>query len=304
MSGTAATPEGAPASVDDVVNLLVQEDDRREQAGAAAPETTETKPETSQATDPEPQTTDPEPEPTYTVKVRGAEVKVTLDELRSGYSRTEDYKAKTAELAEQRRAAEQDRAGIAARVKALDDVLSRAPLDPVLAEGMKTDWTALARDQPADYVAKRAEFDARVKAWQEVAQTRATAQQQQMAAALAENDRQMREAVPEWNDEGKRKALQASIADTLKSYGFKPEEYQHVADHRVLLVARDAMLYRQMLADRKAADAKKAIPVPRTVSPGTPEAGKSNAKVQALLKSAARSGRVDDQVNAVLAALE
>jgi hypothetical protein len=303
MSETAATPTVAPASVDDVVALLVREDDQREQ-GARAPEPT-TEPETSQAPEPEPQPEEQPPEPKYTVKVRGQEVEVSLDELRNGYSRTEDYKAKTAELAEQRRAAEAEKAGIAARAKALDDVLSRAPFDPVLAEGMKTDWATLARDNPAEYVARKEAYEGRVRAWQEVAHAREAAARQASESRVAEGDRAMREAVPEWGDDAKRQELKVSLARTLESYGFKPDEYQSVADHRVLLVARDAMLYRQMQAERKAAETKKAAPsVPRTVSPGTPQGGQNQAKTQAILKQAAKSGRIDDQVNAVLALLE
>lgn len=303
MSETAATPSEAPASVDDVVALLVREDDRREQAEGQVPAPTEAR--TSEATDPEPQAEEQTQEPKYTVKVRGQEVEVTLDELRNGYSRLEDYKTKTSELAEQRRAVEARQAEIAARAKQLDDVLSRAPFDPVIAEGQKTDWETLARDNPAEYVARKAAYEGRVRAWQEVAHAREVAAREAAQQRLSEGDRAMREAVPEWADEGKRKALQTSLARTLETYGFKPDEYQHVADHRVLLVARDAMLYRQMQAERKAAEAKKAAPAPpRTVTPGTPQSGASNAKAMGLLKQAAKSGRVDDQVNAILAALE
>jgi len=307
MSETAANPTAGPADADAVVNLLVREMEDHEAVDTSASAVAETadQSDTSQVTDPETETPEPEAEPTYTVKVRGAEVKVTLDELRSGYSRTEDYRAKTAELAEQRRAAEQMRSEIAARAQKLDEVLSQAPLDPVLAEGMKTDWQALARDNPAEYVAKRAEFDGRVQSWQRVQAARDEANRQAAQQRLTASEARMVEAVPEWSDPDRRKALQGDIARTLEGYGFNRDEYQHVADHRVLLVARDAMLYRQMMDQRKAAEAKKATPAaPRTVTPGTPQANKSGAQAKALLKTAAKSGRVDDEVNAILAVLE
>ena len=44
--------------------------------------------------------------PLYTVKVDGKEVDVTLDELQSGYLKDSDYRKKTGEIAEQRRAME------------------------------------------------------------------------------------------------------------------------------------------------------------------------------------------------------
>lgn len=295
-----ATPGTAP-SIDSVIDTIVREDDAREQVETQAPVATE--PEEPQAPDPEPEAPEPEAEPTYTVKVRGAEVKVTLDELQRGYSRTEDYKAKTAELAEQRRAAEQTKAEFAARAQRLDEALSQAPFDPVLAEGMKTDWQALARENPAEYVARRAEFDGKIQRVQQLQQMREDAARQSAQQRLAESDARMREAVPEWADEGKRKALQTDLARTLESYGFAPDEFRHVADHRVLLVARDAMLYRQMQDQRKAAEAKKAVPTPpRTVTPGAPQGKTTSPEVKALINKA-KSGRTEDQVAAALALL-
>lgn len=295
-----ATPGTAP-SIDSVIDTIVREDDAREQVETQAPVATE--PEEPQAPDPEPEAPEPEAEPTYTVKVRGAEVKVTLDELQRGYSRTEDYKAKTAELAEQRRAAEQTKAEFAARAQRLDEALSQAPFDPVLAEGMKTDWQALARENPAEYVARRAEFDGKIQRVQQIQQMREDAARQSAQQRLAESDARMREAVPEWADEGKRKALQSDLARTLEGYGFAPDEFRHVADHRVLLVARDAMLYRQMQDQRKAAEAKKAAPPPpRTVTPGAPQGKTTSPQVRDLINKA-KSGRTEDQVAAAMALL-
>ena len=295
-----ATPGTAP-SIDSVIDTIVREDDAREQVETPVPVAPE--PEEPQAPDPEPQTPEPEAEPTYTVKVRGAEEQVTLDELKNGYSRTADYKAKTAELAEQRRAAEQARSEFAARAQRLDEALSQAPFDPVLAEGMKTDWQALARENPAEYVARRAEFDGKIQRVQQLQQMREDAARQSAQQRLAESDARMREAVPEWADEGKRKALQSDLARTLEGYGFAPDEFRHVADHRVLLVARDAMLYRQMQDQRKAAEAKKAAPTPpRTVTPGAPQGKTTSPEVKALINKA-KSGRTEDQVAAALALL-
>ena len=45
---------------------------------------------------------------TFTVKVDGKEVSVTLDELQKGYSRTQDYTRKTQQIAEVRKQVEQE----------------------------------------------------------------------------------------------------------------------------------------------------------------------------------------------------
>lgn len=305
MSDTAATPEmGTVTTPDDVVEKLLAE----QEAADAAAETTAEAP--AAAADEEPSEAadlnaekEEQAEPTYTVRVRGQDRQVTLSELQKGYSRTEDYHAKSAELAEQRRAAEQARSEFAARAQRLDEALSQAPFDPVLAEGMKTDWQALARENPAEYVARRAEFDGKIQRVQQLQQMREDAARQSAQQRLAESDARMREAVPEWADEGKRKALQTDLARTLEGYGFAPDEFRHVADHRVLLVARDAMLYRQMQDQRKAAEAKKAAPTPpRTVTPGAPQGKTTSPEVKALINKA-KSGRTEDQVAAALALL-
>ena len=304
MSDQAANPETGPATPDDVVNLLVREQEAAdtEAQGAAAPEPT---PTTSDATDPDPPPAEPPAEPRYTVKVRGEEREVTLRELQDGYSRTEDYRAKTAEVAEQRRVAERERSEFAARAQQLDGLLQQAPFDPVLAQGQKTDWTSLARENPAEYVARDAEYKARLHYWQQVSQQAEHARVQTAQQRQAEGEKRMRELVPEWADDGKRKQLQAGIAKTLEAVGFTQDEYAGVTDPRVLMIARDAMLYRQMQSDRKAADAKRsAPPPPRTMAPGTTQANPTNSAAKALLKTAARTGRVDDQVNAILAAME
>lgn len=303
MSETAATPETAPATADEVVSLLVRE----QEAADTAAQTTEaaTEPDTSQATEPDTQTETPEPEPTYTVKVRGQEVTVTLDELRNGYSRTEDYKAKTAEVAEQRRVAEQTKAEFAARAQQLDTLLERAEFDPVLVAGSRTDWNTLARENPAEYVSQKQAFDSRIQYWQQVAQHSTQAKAQAAQAALEQGERRLREVMPEWADDAKRETIKSGIAKTLQDHGFRPEEFQAVTDPRILTVVHEAMLYRQMQAERKSAEAKKAPPVvPKVLPPGTPQSSNSNARAQALLKSAAKSGRIDDQVNAIMAAME
>ena len=306
MSETAANPLAGPAmSVDDIVDRLNAEDAAADatnapeaEAQAADPGATSAEPDPAEATE-------AQAEPVYTVKVRGVEQQVTLQELQAGYSRNEDYRAKTAEVAEQRRAVEAKSAEFAARASQLDELLSRAPFDPVLANGQRTDWATLARENPAEYVARKEEHEARVNYWRQVQHH---AQETRFHAASAERnagEQRMAELVPEWRDEGKRKALADGLSKTLESYGFKPEEYGSVNDPRILLVARDAMLFRQQQAARKAAEAKKAAPAPsRTLSPGTAQSSSSNGQARALFAKAARTGRIDDQVNAILATLE
>jgi predicted ribosome quality control (RQC) complex YloA/Tae2 family protein len=62
---------------------------------------------------------------TYTVRVDGEEVEVTIDELLSGYSRTQDYTRKTMALADQRKSLETELEQIRQERAQLTQVLSK-----------------------------------------------------------------------------------------------------------------------------------------------------------------------------------
>lgn len=308
MSDTAATPATAPASVEDVIGLLIAEQEVADTD--AAPEarqpTPEAQPGNPDAGDTQSQDADPDPQeqepPRYRVKVRGQEIEVPLPELLNGYSRTEDYKAKTAEVAEARRALEAQQAEIQARAQQLDRLVQQAPLDPVLAEGQRTDWQKLAQEDPAAYVQQKAAYEARLQYWNAVEQERQRAFAERYQQQLVRANEALSENLPEWRDETRRPELQRKIGATLKAYGFTEQELNGIADHRVLQVALDAARYRDSLKAQQSVAEKKAPPQPvRTMRPGSGEKAKPNAR--ALLQTAAR-GSLDDQVNAVLAALE
>jgi hypothetical protein len=318
----AATPFVAPAGADafTVADALADRLDA-EDTGSAAPDTdadpvdrqptSEAQPEDPDAGEDQSEDADPEPQPEepprYRVKVRGQDVEVPLSELLNGYSRTEDYKAKTAEVAEQRRALEAKQAEITARAQAMDALLASAPLDPVLAEGQKTDWLKLAQEDPAGYVQRRAAFDERLAYWNAVSAERQRTMQEAQAEAMRQSSERLAEALPEWRDETKRKEVVGKLRTTLNSYGFSEAELAGVTDHRVLLVAMDAAKWREAQAARQSAETKRAAPPPpKVIRPGTANEGANQQSKHArdLATKAKRTGRLDDQVNAVLAALE
>lgn len=306
-------PAGTVNSAESVIDKLLAEQaaadtaDTAQQPAAAEPaaeEPAEPPPaDTSEAPEPEPEAAPPEK--TYRVKVRGEEVEVTERELLDGYSRTQDYKAKTAEIAEQRRALEKQSAEFAARASQLDQLLSTAPYDQTLVDGQKTDWIRLAQEDPAGYVQQRAAYDARVQFWNGVMQQRAAAAQEAHQRALAASQAELERDIPEWRDTGKRADLVKQLGAALKGYGFSEQELAGLADHRIVRVALDAMKFRQQGEVRQAAEAKKVTPQPsRVLRPGAaPTANGPSANAKALLQKAQQSRRLDDQVNAVLANL-
>lgn len=303
----AATPSGAPAGEDAILAALDAEDqadsgadpvDRRATT-AADDDAVDSEPgDETEATEPdqEPEAT----EPTYRVKVRGQEREVPLSELLNGYSRTEDYKAKTAEVAEQRRVAERQIAEVTARVERLDAVLSAAPLDPVLAEGSRTDWQKLAQDNPAEYVARKAAYEARVQAFQAVAGERQRIAATEQAQRLQDAQARLESAIPEWRDPDKRAVLAGKLASTLEAYGFNQNEISGLTDDRAVRLADDARRWREYQAERKAVDAKRGPAAAKPVMrPGSASSEPSRRDTSSLVQQALGSRSASGQMRAL-----
>lgn len=303
----AATPETAPAGgqdpVDEVLALLARDPSPEAPEAAEsdlAAEDTADPDAGDEAEAPEPDQQQEEP-PRYRVKVRGEEVEVPLPELLNGYSRTEDYKAKTAEVAREREAIAAKQAEITARVNALDSILQQAPLDPVLIEGQQTNWTRLAQDDPAGYVAKKAAFDERLAQWRNVQQEAERVRAEQYREALRQSEEALGREVPEWRDESKRKELTAETRAYLATRGFKPEEIAAIGDHRILRVAFDALKHVKASQARQTAETKKApAPVPKVMAPGTGTDRRAATDTRALLKQARTARDPEARVDAVL----
>jgi hypothetical protein len=108
-----------------------------------------------------------------------------------------------------------------------------------------------------------------------------------------------------WKDEGQRAAFKSHLTSYLAGNGFRPEEVQSVADSRVILVARKAMLYDQLMAEQAKINAARRSPAPQRVlkSQAALDYSEASARVHKLKARAARSGRIDDAAAAILASL-
>lgn len=146
--------------------------------------------------------------------------------------------------------------------------------NPVIAAGLKMsqdDWLKLAREDKAQYIEKRAEFDAEMSKVQYAMAERNRLMSQRNGEIVANEHGALLKAMPELADPVKAKTFAADLDKTMKSYGFASEEVAQVIDHRMLRVARDAMLYRQGEAARLAAAAKAKQVIPKVQRPGTGE---------------------------------
>lgn len=188
-------------------------------------------------------------------------------------------------------------------------------LDPVLAEGSKMDWAKLAREEPGEYVARRAAYDNRV------AQLRAAVQESQSAAQQAQiehfhrEETALLEKMPEWKaDPAKaRTELDDIRKGAIERYGYGENDVQVIRDHRIVAVVRDALAYHKLVADQATEKAKvaagvqaKRVPAqPARLAGGAAPTGAGNRGSNAALKQ--RGGNtslsIDDRAAAILAQL-
>jgi hypothetical protein len=222
----------------------------------------------------------------YAVTVDGQEIEVSLDELISGYSRQSDYTKKTQAVAEERKEAEALREQYQSEFQNLQTERQQyqqalGQLGAQLYAGMNKfaniDWAKLKTDDPIEYVTKRDEFREEQERIQMVQQQIQAVQQQANEdaekfhrEAVVEEQKKLREIIPEWNDKDKQPVLAKELRTYATESGFTEEEVDSLIDHRSVNVLLKAMRYDALQkADVKK---KKMRNKPKLVRPGAKRA--------------------------------
>jgi len=242
---------------------------------------------------------DQEQPETITVKVDGEEVQVTLDELKSGYSRTQDYTRKTQEVAETRKAVQAELQQVQAERQQYAQVLGQLAQQ---FEVQEPDWDHLRQTDPIEYSLQMADY-------QRNQQKRQVAQQEQqrvMAQIQQDNMKQMqdklgREAealsalIPEWKDAEKVKVVKAMVKEQGKKLGFSDEEMSQVFDHRAILALRKAALYDELMSKRETVKPKATQKTLKPSGKGNP----GNSDARKALARATTTGHQKDVARAI-----
>jgi hypothetical protein len=240
---------------------------------------------------------------TYTIKVDGKDVEVTLDELQAGYSRQADYTRKSQVLAEQRKKADEE---LAATQQERQRYLSQLEqfniqADSKIEELAKTDWTRLKEEDPTEYMLKRDQYrelqDNKRMVEEEQKNLQYKQQQEHEAKWQEELVRQqqlMAEKLPEWVDPDKGPKLKQSIKTFAIKKGFTEQEVNSLIDARSVDVLHKAMLYENLLAAK--ISNKKTKVVPKVQKPGSPatKGEISSDKVKAQRARLRKTGHVND----------
>jgi thiol:disulfide interchange protein len=239
----------------------------------------------------EPGESEEEPQ-TFTVKIDGKEVEVSLDELKNGYQRQSDYTKKTMEAAEQRKTADAETQKAQQERQQYAGELQRmaVQLEGVLEQQSQIDWSALIEADPVEYLKQRQLYEQRQALYQQNTQERQKLFQQhqhEQAQAhqsyLAEQQDNLLAKLPDWKDDAKAAAEKTAISKFLQEQGFGDEDISSIADHRHVLVARKAMLYDQLMAKanvqaKKVQEAPQRVVKPGVTSNGTPDGRTTAAK--------------------------
>jgi len=257
----------------------------------------------------EEETEDGEQPQTFTVKVDGKEVSVTLDELQKGYSRTQDYTRKTQQIAEVRKQAEAETYAVRAEREQYAQLLGALQTQLQSSEP-QIDLERLYHEDPIEWVRQKEvmrerqeKLGAIYSEQQRLSQVSQYEQQQAMEAQLASQQEALLAALPEWKDPKKAKAEKALVIESAKAAGFSDEDLKSVYDHRLVLLLRKAALFDQMVSKRQGIK-----PVvnngPRTAKPGAAGRVSTTTEVVRAQQRLARTGRVDDAADAIFKLLK
>ncbi len=241
---------------------------------------------------------------TFTVKVDGKEVAVTLDELQKGYSRTQDYTRKTQQIAEVRKQVEQETQAVRAERQQYAQLLGALQAQ-LQASEPQVDLDRLYNEDPIEWVRQKEVLrDRQEKAYaiqaeqQRLSQLSQQEQQRAMEEHLESQKDALLAALPEWRDPKKAKAEKALVLESAKSVGFSDEDLKSVYDHRLVLLLRKAAMYDQMVSKRQGIK-----PVvnngPRPAKPGAAGRVSTTTESTRAKQRLAKTGRVDDAASAI-----
>ena len=282
------------------VSTETQETPESQAESEAAPVEQET--ENTEVTE-ETQTESQEPN-LHRLKVNGQEIEVSLDELKAGYSRDSDYRQKTHQLSMERKDLDIQKNSLRqsydAKLTELNELIATADATVRQKQGSQ-DLRKLYEEDPT--AAAKLDFELRQQTKQlNDMKYKAREMQQKQYDDFLEAQRELAATkIPEYSDPGKADQFKVNMRNSLRNYGFNDEEIGSLADHRFLMVAKDAMSY-QTLKDKRPIVQKKVANAPKVVKSGVAKSSTSSGREQIRNKigKVRKSGDIKDASSAIL----
>ena len=240
----------------------------------------------------------------HRIKVSGQELEVSLDELKAGYSRDSDYRQKTHTLGLERRdldnQKESFRQSYDTRLSELNDLIGTADgfirqqqgskdlqklYDEDPTSAAKLDYQLREQQKQLDGMKSKAQ-----EAYRNQYDEYVTAQRDLAAAKI-----------PEYSDPNKTDKFKTDMRTTLRGYGFNDGEIGSLADHRMLMVIRDAMSYKSV-KDKRPLAQKKVANAPKVVKSGVAKSSLSSGRedIRNKIGRLKKTGHIKDAQSALL----
>jgi hypothetical protein len=243
------------------------------------------------------------------VKINGTEGKAKLADLKKSYQITQ---AAEQRLEEAKTKAKTEHQAITQRREALNAEYTKVASlvgqaeQLLLQDIQKTDWDKLRANDPAEYSARKSEHEERrnaierlkasaIQSYQTTVVAGKQESDQQRQAYLLEEREKLQSRVPEWKDADVARKESQELASYLMANGLSKDEVENAADHRLIVMARKAMLFDRGQNKTELAK-KKVLTIPKVMKPGTkpnPEQSK-NAQIMNARNRLKKSGSVED----------
>ncbi len=218
------------------------------------------------------------------VKINGEEGKAKLSDLKASYQIKEAAEARLKEAKEKARAETQiiaeKREQLQSQFAVVGSLIDRMEKSFNKDES-SVNWEQLRQQDPAEWSAKREEFKQRREDIERTKREAVDSYKSTVAQAeyetkerqqqyLQEQAQQLIERLPEWKDPNTAKAEKTAVAEYLLNQGFTQEDISAASDHRMVIMARKAMLYDKG-KDKAGVVEKKITKIPKVLKPGSPK---------------------------------
>ena len=259
----------------------------------------------SENTETEETTTESQEEPNlHRLKVNGQEIEVSLDELKAGYSRDSDYRQKTHNLGIEKRELDSQKESLRQtydnRLSELNELIATADATVRQEQGSE-DLQKLWEEDPT--AAARLDYQMRQRNRQlDDVRTKAREAQTKQYDEFLNTQRELAaQKIPEYNDPNKADQFKINMRNSLRGYGFNDQEIGQLADHRFLMVAKDAMSYKS-LKDKKPIVQKKVANAPKVVKAGVakPSISSGREQIRNKINRLSKTGHIKDAQSAIM----
>ena len=210
-------------------------------------------------------------EPSYTVKVDGSEMEVTLDELLRGYQREADYTRKTSELSLEKSRhndmMQQSQSEINQKLSKLTELTSAAQQE-LQTEYSNIDFEKLYEDDPVEAARLEHKMRKRAENLQKIQEETRNNQMNEFQKYIQEEQAKVATLIPEFADPAKASRMKSDMRSYLTKLGYNDKEISSVYDSRQVVLIKDAMAY-DKLKKSNVKVTKKVAQAPKVVKPGT-----------------------------------